>query len=69
MLEKANDHNDILRARLLRKRNYARLAWVLSALGIWDMVDHHVNPPHSSQGLAKMEKKVLGTSIYYTRAC
>ncbi|PTB55034.1 hypothetical protein M431DRAFT_436443 [Trichoderma harzianum CBS 226.95] len=57
MLEEANDHNAILRARLLRKRNYARLAWVLSALGIWDMVNHHVNPPHSSQGLAKMEKK------------
>ncbi|KAL6786188.1 hypothetical protein J3E68DRAFT_219672 [Trichoderma sp. SZMC 28012] len=58
MLEEAKDHNVILRARLLRKRNYARLAWVLSALGIYlDMVDHHVNPPHSSQGLAKMEKK------------
>lgn len=59
MLEKAKkkDHNGILRARLLRKRNHARLTWVLSALGIWDMVNHHVNPPHSSQGLAKIKKK------------
>lgn len=57
MQKEAKDHNVILRARRLRKRNYARLAWVLSALGIWDMVNHHVNPPHSSQGLAKMEKK------------